>query len=860
MTFYRLLLHLYPASFRNEYAGELTAEFQRNSRQARGVGALWLWVATLFEVLFNAVAVHFDLLKQDLRYTVRTLRRSPGFAATVVGVTALGIGANTAVLTVADQLMLRPLPFFESDRLVKLYERLPGYSEMELSPMNYVDWHKMSKSFEAMGAYCGLSVNLVGQGEPERVEGARLTHELLPLLHVQPLIGHRFTSEDDQPNSGNTVLLSYGLWQRSFGGDATVLGRRILLDGKPHTVIGVMPKDFYFPSRESQLWVPLRFAPNDLEDRTNNFIYGVARLKPGVTVDQAHAEMNVIASQLERAYPKENEHTSAVVIPLGHFLSDWSRLMLWALIGAAGCVLVIACTNIASLLLARAMARQRELAVRSSLGAGRERLIRQLVTESLVLALAGGLFGLVVAQAALPFLVGLVPPALPIAEPHIDLRVILGALLITTLTGLAFGIIPSIQASGRADNANLREGSRSGVGGRKERMRSMLVVAQVALSVVLLVSTGLLVRALWKLQGTSPGFDAHNTLTLRTALSMPKYEGTAPREEFYRRVLTTVRSMPGVEQAAYTSFLPIVMQGGIWPVKIAGQEENATRARAASLRFVTPHYFETMHIPLLQGRDVSESDTRDRELVAVVSRSFAETYWPGQNPLGRTFEFGFAPRTVVGVVGDVRTRGLERRAEPQVYLSYQQVNDGWLVWYAPKDLVLRITVPPSQLIPALREAVRQADPQQPVSDIRTLDQILEEDMGIRRVQARVLGAFAVVAFLLAGIGLHGLLSFAVSHRVQEFGVRMALGAKANDILGMVMKEGVGLAGIGLVAGLVVALGAGKLMESLLLGVAPADALTFTAVIVLALSMTLAGSLAPALRAVRIDPTTALRGD
>jgi len=865
MRVYDLLLRLYPASFRAEYGEEMSAIWARRRRDASGLaGVAALWIATVFEVLFNAAAAHWDILRQDLRYTARTLAGSPGFALTAILVLALGVGANTAAFSVTDFVLIRPLPFHQADRLVKLWEKLSGYSKMELSPANYVDWKHMSKSFDGMGAFWDTSVNLVGQGDPERIEAAAVTADVFPVLRVQPAMGRLFTAADDREGAPGTLLLSYPLWQAVFGGDAGVIGRRVNLDNEPFVVIGVMPRDFHFPSRNAELWTPMRFQEHsdDFRDRTNNYLEVVARLKPGVSLDQARAEMGVVAAQLERQFPKENEQTTASVNLLRDELSQQSRLLLMALSGAAICVLLIACANLANLLLARGLARQRELAVRAAMGAGRERLVRQLITESLVLALAGGALGVLVAAAAVPLLARLVPASLPIAQsPSIDLRVLVFAGVISGLTGIGFGVFPALRASSQSGLGALREGARTG-GGRKERFRSVLVIVEVTASVVLLVSAGLLVRALWRIEATDPGFRTGGVLTLRTALPMPKYDETARRAGFYTRVIAAVEALPGVSSAAYISFLPMTMRGGIWPIAVDGKPVEVQRSgsHTASLRFVTPGLFATLGIPLQRGRDVGESDTVDAPFAAVVSESFVRRYWPGQDPLGRHFKVAFHDRTVVGMVGDIRVRGLEQNSEPQVYLPYRQVQDGWLTGYVPKDLVIHSATGPGTLLPAVRQIIRSADSEQPVSDVRTMADIVEAETASRSVQVRVLGAFAAIAFLLAGVGIHGLLSFAVSRRTQEIGVRIALGAQPGEIVKMIVRQGAVLAGVGVMPGIVLAYAAGRAMEGLLAGARPGDALTFASAIGLCVLMTVLGSLVPALRAVRIDPISAIRSD
>ncbi len=861
MPLYRALLYLFPSSWRAEYGSEMRSVFQVRRRDAGGFFArLALWLEVVPDLLLSAVAVQWDVLGQDLRYAARALRRSPGFALTAVGIAAIGIGATTAAFTMVDHVLIRPFPFSRQDRLVKLREAdLSGLQRFwDVSPDNYRDWKQMSTLYESMGAYRALSLNMTGgAGDPERMDGASLTAEMLPMLGVQPALGRIFTEQDDRASAPGTVILSYGLWKQQFGGDAGVLGRAIDLDNSAYTVIGVMPKDFYFPSREARLWTPMRWGPNDFGDRTNTYIFPVGRLKPGVSVEQAQAEMRTIGARLARAFPRELASVGIAVTRLRDDVPERARLMLKALLGAAVCVLLIACTNLANLLLARAMVRRRELAVRAVLGAGRERLVRQMLTESLLLALPGGALGLLIANAALPLLVRLVPVSLPIAEvPALDGRVLLFAAVTTFATGIGFGIMPALRR-GINSVSELHEGGRSGMGARRERLRSALVVTEVACSIMLLIGFGLLTRALLRIQAVDPGFRADHVLTLRTSLPMPRYEQPEKREPFYRHVLEETRRIPGVTGAAYTSFLPFVMGGGIWPVEIQGHPENVANRRTASLRFVTPGFFSTMEIPLLAGRDVRQTDAHTAPYVALVSQSFAQRYWAGENPLGRHIDVGNHDRVVIGVVGEIHVRGLERSSEPQVYVSWQQ-SDNVSPWYAPKDLVVRTTGDPSALVASLRRIIREADPTQPISDVRPLTEIVEADTASRRVQLAVLGAFGAIAFLLAGVGIHGLLSFAVSSRTQEIGVRIALGARHADIFTMTVGEGFKLAAMGSVAGMLLAYGSGRLLQALLAGVKPWDPDTFAAAVFLAVAMTAAGSLLPAIRALRVDPTTAMR--
>jgi predicted permease len=859
MRIYRALLHLYPASFRAEYAEDLCALFAlRRAQASNPFAVLALWLEAIADTCSSALPAHWDILRNDLAWSARSLRRSPAFALTAITVSALGIGATTAAFTLADHVLFRPLPYADSARLVKIWEddSAGGYPRLDPSPAHYRDWKRLSRSFEGVEAWWDLAANLSQTGNPARLEGAGITAGLLPMLGIQPALGRAFTPDDDRPGAPRTVLLSDALWRARFGADPNVAGSTVVLDSLPYTVLGVMPPNFAFPSRNAQIWIAARFGEDDFADRSNNYIRVLAKLRRGVTLQAAQSEMNVVAAAMERAWPRPNEHLGARVNTLRDELSWRSRMLLTALLGAAFCVLLIGCTNLANLLLARALARRKELAVRTAMGAGRERLVRQLLTESLLLAIGGGAAGILLALAALPLLVRLVPNGLPIAAtPVIDARVLLAAGCLTAVTALAFGIFPALRA-GSGDLTGLREGTRGG-GGRKERLRSALVVAEIAATVVLLVTSGLLVRALWRLQNVDPGFRSAGVLTLRTALPIPKYEKTASRARLYTQVLQEARRLPGVSAAAYVSAIPLAMPGGIWPVKIPGRDPAATPERAM-LRYVTSGYFDALSIPVHLGRDASDADTREAPFTAVVSEAFARRYWPGENPLGRHFEFALSDRTVVGVVGDIRARGPERESEPQVYIPYQQVADGNIIGYIPKDLVLRTSAPPGALVPALRRIIAAADAELPISNVRMLGEVVEAETEPRAVQVRALAAFALVAFLLAAVGIHGLLSFTVSSRAQEIGVRLALGAQRTDILGMILRDAARLSAAGTLFGAAAAWLAGSSMRVLLAGVNPADAPTFAAALALCALMALTGSLIPALRAIRIDPASAIR--
>jgi putative ABC transport system permease protein len=862
---YRVLLRCYPASFRREFEDEMAAVFAADLDRARGLpGRLWLLLVAVADVVPTALAAHWELLRQDLRYTGRTLNHARGFALAAILITAIGVGANTAAFSVADFVLLRPLPYADAEELVRLCEgprQGAGWGCMnELSPANYRDVRDGNTVFEALGAYTGASMVLVGGGEPLRLPGAAVTAEVLPLLGVPPLLGRVFDSTAAGQRDAGTAVIGYGLWQARFGGDPGVVGRTVNLDGGPREVIGVMPAGFHFPARDTQLWTPLVLCEEDFADRNDTYLQGIARLRDGVTLDQARAELSLIFARLARDFPESNAETWFSFFRLRDDMSPRYRLMLTVLCGASLGVLLLTCANLANLLLARAAARDRELAVRAALGAGRERLVRQLFTESVVLAVMGGALGVVVAMLAVPLLSRLVPNTLPIAaRPQLDLRVLGLAAVFAGLTGLGFGLIPALRAGGRTGLAALREGARSG-GGRKQRLRRVLVTVEVAVSVALLACSGLLIRAVWQVQAVDPGFAPHGVLTLRSELPLPQYDSVPRRTEFYRMVLAGVQALPGVAAAAYTSGLPMVLTGGIAGVDVPGREVVSGRREGVSVRWVSPAFFDALRIPVRRGRGVDDADAADRLLVAVVSESFARRYWPGQDALGRTFRVRDQDRTVVGVVGDIKVRGLERTSEPQVYLPIGQVPDGFGGLYHPKDLVIRFAGRAGELAAAVGRIIRAADPDLPITNVRMMADVVAGETATRRAQLGVLGALAGIAVLLAGVGIHGLLAYTVAQRSPEIGVRLALGAEAGGIARLVVREGLLLAVLGIVPGVAIAYAAARAMGALLFGVPPGDPVTMIAAVALILVMTLAGSLLPAWRAVRVSPMSVMRAE
>ena len=862
MRAYRWLLHLYPRAFRAAYGAEMAAITAKRLASTSGAGRLVAWAAAVGDLLANAARVQADVTRHDVRDALRQARRHPMFAATAVALAAVGIGAGAAAIALVDHVLLRPLPFAEPDRLVKLWQdqASQGYSRMELSPGNLRDWMEGSRSFSGVAAYTGRSATLLGAGEPVRLDGTATMPSLFSVLGVPAALGRTLAASDGQADAAAVAVLSDAAWRRHFGADPGVVGRTVSLDDGPHVVIGVMPAWFLFPERTTEFWTALRLPPAAYEDRGDTYLRVVARLAPGVTIAQARQDLGRIAARLAEAYPEANEAVGANVVTLRDEVAQQPRVLLAVLGMASIALLLVTSLNLAGLLLGRGLDRQQEVAVRLALGAGRERVARQLVTEHALLAAGGGLLGVGLAAVFAPRAAALVPTALPIAaQPHLDWRLLAWAVAGTLVSAALAGLLPVGHTVRIAGGAALG-GARAGRAPAAERVRAGFVVGQIAATVALVAVTLLLLRALVAVQRVDPGFDPSGVVTLRTTLPLPKYAATARREAFYRDVLDATRRQPGVEAAAYISFLPMVMRGGIWQVTVPDGEPVPESARTASLRLVTPGFFAAVGTPLLDGRDVSPSDGPEAADVAVVSRAFARRYWPDRSPLGRRVQLPLGEFTVVGVVGDIRVRGLERQSEPQVYLASSQVADGALVFYMPKDLVVRSTVSPATLVPALRRIVAAADPAQPVSDVQTLAAVVAADTAPRRTQVQALAVFAAVAVTVAAIGLHALLAFGVQARAREIGIRLALGAGRQHVLRLVAVRAAALGLVGTVAGLAIGYTAARLLQSQLAGLGPADAVAFAAAAVLGGVMTLSGSLRPAWRALEVDPVVVMRAE
>ncbi len=807
----------------------------------------------------------FGDLAQDLRYALRMLWSNPGFTAVALIALALGIGANTAIFSVVNTVLLRPLPFKDQSQLVMLWDNAAhlGFPKDTPSPANFLDWRRRNTVFQGVSAIAWRSYNLTGTGEPERLDGQRASANLFELLGVRPILGRGLLPEDDKPGT-RIVVLSEGLWQRRFGADPGVVGRAIMLNGESYTVVGVMPATVRvaeMTGRSNQLWVPLAFPNEEAALRSSHYLKVIARLKAGVTLDQARAEMSAIAARLAQEYPDDNKGIGIVVNPLVHELVGDIKPALLLLLGAVGFVLLIACANVANLLLARAAVRQKEIALRLALGASRARLARQFITESVVLALLGGGLGLFLAYVGVDLLKSLVPPGVwQASEIGIDGRVLLFTVGVALVTGVIFGLAPAAQLSRLDLNDTLKDAGRdSSSGGKGHRLRNALVVGEVAVSFLLLIGAGLLISSFVHLRNLDPGFDAHDLLTMKIELSETKYPDTRRRVTFFDEVVRRVETLPGVKSVAIAGNLPLTYDGDSTYIGVEGVPDPPPEQRRDVIyRAIGPGYFKTMGIPLVRGRDFTAADTLDKTLTTIISEMTAEYYWPGQDPLGKRIKGGGTNsdgpwREVIGVVKDVRQNNFIAEPKMEMYFSYRQLRD-----LAPNALIIRTSVPPLSLAAPVRDAVWAVDKDQTVADIDTMEHIVAEAVARQRFSMLLLGIFAGVALLLAAVGIYGVMSYSVAQRTREIGIRIALGARRSDVLRMTILQGLRLVALGLALGLVAAFVVTPVIQSLLYGVSPTDPLTFISISFVLLAVALIASYLPALRATKVDPMIALR--
>ncbi len=792
-------------------------------------------------------------LIKDVRFSFRMLAASPGFTAVAVLVIALGIGANSAVFSLVNAYLLRPLPFPASDELVAMWQ---SHRERNLSgsvayPV-YLDWRAQQQVFSAMAAANTTSLNLTGDGEPERIIGRQVTWTYLRTFGVKPVLGRDFLPEDDRPGAPKVALLSYGIWQRRFGKRAGVVGSAVEINGEPNTVIGVLPPGMGLRWDDEAILVPLALDPAKF-GRGNQFLAVFGRLKPGVPVERAQRDMRTIAERL----PDRENGWSVTLQPLRDRLYRQAREGLTTIMVAVAFVLLIACVNVANLLLAKGASRRKEIAIRAALGAGRWRIVRQMLTESLILALAGAAAGLLFGLWASSVLASLFPQRMrPLTPVSIDGMVLVFTIAAAVLTGLLFGLAPAWKASRPDINETLKEGSRGSTGGHN-RLRAALVVAEVSLAMVLLVGAGLSVKSFSRVLAVDPGFSTERLLTMTVMLPDLRYTNDAQRIAFFERTLERISALPGITGAAVINNLPLAMTNMNSTFHIEGRPEarNLNEAPIAGYRAISPGYLTTMRIPLIRGRQFTAQDRADAPLVALVNEAAARRYWGDQDPVGKRIRYGSNKNpwiTIVGVVGNVRHFGLSTEFWPEVYRPQFQAP------IAATNLVVRTAGDPLAAASAVRTAVREIDPKQPVADIRSMDEVLSDSTFVNRLMAVLLGSFAVLALLLAGVGLYGVISYAVTQRSHEIGIRVALGAARGHVLRMVVGHGMLLTGAGLAIGMAAAYALAQFLRTFLFGVPPRDPATFGAVAGLLAAVALAATTIPALRATRVNPIHALR--
>jgi len=800
-----------------------------------------------------------DNVVRDVAYGLRVLVKNYAFTIVVVLTLALGIGANTAIFSFANGILLRPLPYPQSDRLAVLEETSlkEGGINIGVSYPNFLDWREQNTVFEGIATHFGTSrFAMTAGGTPSEIRGTRVSYGLFEVLHVSPILGRTFTVEEDRPEEDGVVILGYDLWQRSFGGNPNVIGQKVIISSRPRTIIGVMPRGFRFPE-VSELWVPLAVTTK-IYTRTDHGLEAIARLKDGVTIAQAQTEMNNIVKRILEQNPVTNEGLGLNVTSLRENLSGSYHDALLILLGVVGCVLLVACVNVANLMLARATARQKEFALRAALGASRWRIIRQLLLESLLLAIAGGVLGFVLSIWALRLLLTAIPGDLPFwMNFNLDWRVLGFTLAITLLTGLIFGAMPALQTSRVDLNDTLKEGGR-GNSGVRSRARNLLVVSEIAMSLVLLVGAGLMIQSFLRLRSVNIGLNTKNVLTATVLLPRAKYTKDDQRSAFYKQLVERVRTLPGVEAASATGTLPL--GGNTWgrsltvegyPVMPVGQAPSIQHT------VVTPDYFRTMGITLLAGRDFNDADTQDSQNVTIIDERLARQYWPNQSPLGKRVRFG-PPEdnepwfTIVGVVSAVRHQRMQEETRPSVYLPHQKIPVGGMT------LVARTSANPKDFTGAIRREVAQLDPDLPVSEVATMEEVVAESIWQPRLYAMLFAVFAGGALLLALIGIYGVMAFLVQTRTHEIGVRMALGASARDVFNLIVGRGMKLTVVGVLIGVGGAIALTRLMHSLLFNTSATDPFTF---ILISLLLSVAAFLAcyiPARRAAKVDPLVALR--
>ncbi len=818
-------------------------------------------------------------LLQDVRYGWRGLRKNPSFTAVAVLVLALGIGANTAIFSVVNAVLLKPLPFDHPEQLVQLYHvppqaSFPGIPLFAVSPANFYDWRAQAHSFEAMSAYGFGRYTLTGSGQPITVPLVSSTYGLFSILRAEPLLGRGFLESEDQPGHDHEVLVSYSFWRDHLGANPAVVGTNLQLNGEAYAVIGVMRPEFEFPfvsdpNFRPEMWKLQGWTPKERAIRDNHNYGVIARLKPGVTLEQARAEMNTISDRLAQQYPKDDKGWGATAIPLRQDMVGDVRSPLLILLGAVAFVLLIACANIANLVLARTLSRRKEVAIRAALGASRRRLLQQVLAETVLLALSGGALGLVFAHYGIVFIVKFMGMQLPRSSSiGLDGGVLAFTLGISLLTGLAAGFLPALRLTGGDFNEALKQGiGRTSADSGGGRTRGALVVAEVALSLMLLVGAGLLIRSLWMLRSVYPGFDANHVITMDLSVSSKKFSSPQPMVSFFQGVLDRVKALPGVQSAGFVDALPLSGGGSHQPVQIEGQPVLPMADQPeVDVRLMSPDYLRAMRIPLVSGRYFDDSDEAGRPATVLISQSMAKQFWPHDDPIGKQLTLYFFPdsvRTIVGVVGDVKDDGLNQtRSASMLYMPLAQLtNPRGDVWHSfGMTMAVRTQTAPSSVASAIGNLVHQVDPDVPLLNVKTMEDTVDDSLLQQRFTMFLLVGFAALALLLAAVGIYSVLSYMVRRRVREIGIRLALGAQLSDVLRMIVAEGMKPTLLGVAIGLAGALALGRVMASVVYGVSARDMMTFASVAVLMTGIGLLASALPAYRATRVDPMKTLRDE
>ncbi|CAN5705257.1 ABC transporter permease [soil metagenome] len=812
------------------------------------------------EVRASRMGAGLEALLMDVRYGMRSLLKQPAFTITAVIALALGIGANTAIFSVINGVLLRSLAYANLDSIVLVWERnaTGTNAQNSVSPGNFLDWQTQSTSFEHMAAVADQRVNLTGgRGEPEEIKAQLVSDGFFHALGVQPFTGRFFLSEENKVGNDLAIILSHQLWQNRFGANPAIVGQQVTISGRQRTVVGVMPPGFHFLDNQVQAWVPYPLDPAiDYRATTGRFLRVVGRLKPGVSVQQAQAELTGIAKQIERAFPKFNTGWTVNVMPIHEQVVGEIRPILIVLLTAVAFVLLIACANVANLLLSRAAARQKELALRAALGAGRMRLMRQMLTESVLLALMGGVLGVLLAYWGIQLLIGFGPDNIPrLSEISIDLRVLVFTFGISLLTGVLFGMIPALQASRPDLNDALKEGSRGSTGGRSGTLRNVFVVTEVALALILLVGAGLMIRSFMQLQSVEMGFKAENVLTMRAQLPRKGYPEPHHIVEFFKKAEDRIAALPGVQAVGAISYLPLTGLASRDGFSIPGQPPpKPGEEPGVEVRVVTPTYFQAMGIPLLKGRLLNERDVKETR-VLLINETMAKRYFPNIDPIGKQIEIswdGSGPDEIVGVVGDIREGALDKEAEPAIYWSHPREP------YSGMALVVRTSGDAARFGAAVAKEIRAIDPEQPIADVRTMEQVVSKSIARPRFNTLLLAIFAGVALVLASVGLYGVMNYSATQRTHEVGIRMALGATRADIMRLVVGNGMLLTLIGIGIGVVASIGLTRVMQSFLFGVGATDAITFISVSLLLIAVALVANYIPARKATRVNPVIALR--